>query len=109
MFGKIHPRNQQKPRCTQLVFIAVNPSFAVLIPLLITEVFCHRHGAVEMSPEETTKMIRGMEQLCHEERLRELGFFNLEKKRPWGDLILAFQDLQSQQERWRETIYKGLE
>jgi len=40
-----------------------------------------------------TKMIRGLEHLSYEDRLRDLVLFSLEKTRLWGHLTVAFQYL----------------
>ena len=54
-----------------------------------------------------TKMLRGLEHLSYEEGWRKLGFLSLEKRRLWGDHIVAFQDLRGAHKQGGISCLRG--
>jgi len=87
-----------------LYFAFLRPAPRVLRPALEPSAQ-DRAAAVGVGPEEAPAVIRGLEPLCWEERLGELGLLSLGKRRLRGDLRAGFQQMKRAYKKDAERLF----
>ena len=95
------PREVTVLVCPTLVIPHLEPCFQLCGPQHKKDM-----DLFERVQKRTMRMIKGLEHLSHEDRLRELGLFSLEKRRLQGDLTAAFQYLKAYKKAGKELFVR---
>lgn len=92
------------------IFPSTHPTFPLAVQHPALECSVHdRRGPDQAGSVEAMQIMRGLELLSYEERLKQLMWFGLEKRRLCGDLVVAFQYIRGDDKHTeRDFFYQGL-